>query len=143
MSKKRKVRYHPKFYLLRPDDVRYGCSNYKKNCELIDISLTFNEIVRMKVFGETLQKVIEYLYSKDNKQIVNDLKEYLRKQNKDFVETDLFGLMLLLEDLSKYVLDKEEKNWTLASNDQAIEDDQTNNKRTIDDESSLSERTLH
>jgi len=121
MSKKRKVRYHPKFYLLRPDDVRYGCSNYKKNCELIDISLTFNEVVRMKVFGETLQKVIEYFYSKDNKQVVNDLKEYLRKQNKDFIETDLFGLRRLLEDVSSYVLDKEEKNWTLASNDQAIE----------------------
>jgi len=121
MSKKRKVRYHPKFYLLRPDDVRYGCSNYKKNCELIDISLTFNEVVRMKVFGETLQKVIEYFYSKDNKQVINDLKEYLRKQNKDFIETDLFGLRRLLEDVSSYVLDKEEKNWTLASNDQAIE----------------------
>jgi len=121
MNKKRKVRYHPKFYLLRPDDVRYGCSNYKKNCELIDISLTFNEVVRMKVFGETLQKVIEYFYSKDNKQVVNDLKEYLRKQNKDFIETDLFGLRRLLEDVSSYVLDKEEKNWTLASNDQAIE----------------------
>jgi len=121
MNKKRKVRYHPEFYLLRPDDVRNGDSNFKKGCELIDISLTFNEVVRMKVFGETLQKLLEYMYSNNNKHVVNDLKEYLRKQNKDFVETDLFGLRLLLGQVSNDVLDKEEKNWTLASNDSIIE----------------------